>query len=142
MCIRDRGKDVPCDCWGNDDGGGCNPFTNACNDNPVGSLVLTRDGDTTVNQNADSYWENTTTIRIPVDTDMGLGQFYIEMRPAGESSGVSYGNGNYIECWDNGFVDGDTYLLDSCEGNVRGDNVQNSNTYITFNANSWSDCRS
>ena len=135
------GKDIPCGCWGNDDDGGCNPFTDDCNDNPVSNLVLTRDGDTTVTQNADSYWENVTTIRIPVDTDMGFGQFYIEMRPAGETSGVSYGNGRYIECWDNGQVDGDTYLLDSCEGNIRGDNVQNPNTFITFDENNWSDCR-
>ena len=142
------GKDIPCGCWFNDEGGGCNPFTDACNDNPVSNLVLTRDGGTTVTQNADSYWENQTTIRIPVDTDMAFNKFYIDMRPAGQTifedtgNQQTYGAGNFIEFWDNGFTDGDRYELDSCEGNIRGENVQNPNTFITFDENNWSDCRS
>lgn len=141
-------KDIPCACWFNDEGGGCNPFTADCNDNPVSNLILTRDGNTTVTQNADSYWENVTTIRIPVDTDMGLGKFYIDMRPAGQSwleetgNPAVYGAGNFIECYDNGLFDGERYQLDSCEGNIRGTNIQNPNTFITFDENNWSDCRS
>ena len=148
--IIDIPKDVPCDCFFNRvgsaggvpfGGGGCNPFSNDCNPDPISDLILTRNGLSTVTQNAVSYWFDESTIRVPVDTDMGGGETFIDMTRIG-SDGYTYTAGKYVTFWNpTGGSYGGRYELDSCTVSATATNTAEPLNYFTLTLNNWSDCR-
>lgn len=121
-----------CDCWSNDDGGGCQ-FQGA---SPISNYSRTSLLFPTVTQNGSSYWDEDDgwqAIKIPVTDGAGSWTEILKRATFADSAG----SGRFIKR--DGFPDA-MYLLDSCSGSVSGANITDPNDAITFTATSGSDC--
>jgi len=120
-----------CDCWSNENGGGCQFDSTS----PFSNMVLDLDGEATKTQDAPSYW----------DFD-GLGPFIVvpfddgvdrEFHPI---TNAATGTGRLISLQAEGTAGSVTFSLDACEGNVQGTGVSNPNDTINVDITGGSDC--
>ena len=120
-----------CDCWSNENGGGCQ-FDSA---SPISNMVMNLDGDSTKTQDAPSYWNfDADGVFIVVPFDDGVDrEFYPITNPA-------TGTGRYISLQEEGTAGSVTFSLDACEGNVLGTGVANPNDTFTADVTNGSDC--
>ena len=125
-----------CECWSNDNGGGCQ-FDSV---SPFSNMILDLDNEATRTQNAASYWElDDAGSHIAVPFDNGtIGRFY---PIADQLTGINgIGAGKYISLGEDGAAGSVPFALDACEGNIQGTGYLNPNSIFTVDVTNGSDC--
>ena len=120
-----------CDCWSNENGGGCQFDSTS----PFSNMVLNLDGEPTKTQDAPSYWDfDTSGPFIVVPFDDGVDR---EFHPI---TNAATGTGRLLSLQAEGTAGSVTFSLDACEGNVQGTGVANPNDTFTTDVTNGSDC--
>lgn len=125
-----------CDCWSNENGGGCQFDSTS----PFSNMVLNLDGESTKTQDAPSYWDfgsDGPFIVVPFDDGVDR-EFYPIPDILAGFNGI--GAGRYISLGLDGAAGSIPFSLDACEGNIQGNGVFNSNHVFTADVTGGSDC--
>ena len=125
-----------CECWSNDNGGGCQFDSTS----PFSNMVLSLDNQATVNQNAASYWgfdSDGPHIVVPMDDSVDRKFYQI---PDQLSGFHGIGAGKYISLGVDGAAGSVPFSLDACEGNIQGNGYLNPNHVFTVDVTNGSDC--
>jgi len=126
-----------CECWSNENGGGCQ-FDSV---SPFSNMILDLDNQPTRTQNAPSYWDFGLAgpfIVVPMDDGFNREFFPIPDQLQG-FNGI--GAGKYISLGEDGSAGSVPFSLDACEGNIQGNGFLNPNHVFTVDVTNGSDCQ-